>query len=64
MQRNQAPMGRTDCATPIEKVVQLAEQLGVTSTPTLFFTDGGRAAGALPADQLEERLARASTAAR
>jgi thiol:disulfide interchange protein DsbC len=60
MLRNQAPMGRGDCDVPIEPVVQLAERLGVTATPTMIFADGGRVSGALPADQIEARLAQAA----
>lgn len=60
MLHNQVPMGSGDCKTPIEEVTRLAEKLGVTATPTLVFADGGRTSGALPADQLEERLAAAA----
>ncbi|OZI68684.1 DsbC family protein [Bordetella genomosp. 1] len=44
------------CDAPIDQMVALGRQLMVRGTPTLFFADGSRASGALPLDQLQERL--------
>lgn len=47
----------SDCRqAPIEQLVQLAERLGVNSTPTLFFPDGSRIPGAIDAKRLEAKL--------
>lgn len=47
-----------DCQAPIEQLVQLGQANGVQGTPTILFADGGRAPGAVPIAQIEERLAR------
>ena len=36
------------CDVPLEKIGELARKLGVTSTPTLIFSDGKRMLGAQP----------------
>ncbi len=40
-----------------DKVVEIGRKLGVSGTPTVFFTDGTRVPGALDAKKLEARLA-------
>ena len=45
-----------ECDTPIEKLAELGRKLGVTGTPTLFFTNGKRIAGAYPAKDIENAL--------
>jgi thiol:disulfide interchange protein DsbC len=52
----QVPAGKADCATPIERVLDLGRSLGVNSTPTLFFTTGERARGGLHAADLRAKL--------
>ena len=44
------------CDTPIERVLELGKSLRVSSTPTLFFANGERLRGGLPAAQLREVL--------
>ena len=44
------------CDTPIEKILAFGRQKGITGTPTLFFADGQRVTGAIPADQLKKLL--------
>jgi thiol:disulfide interchange protein DsbC len=46
----------TACDSPLEKNLQLGRKLGVNSTPTLFFVNGERVAGGLPAPDLREML--------
>jgi thiol:disulfide interchange protein DsbC len=48
-----------DCKHPIEENVALGRSLGINGTPTIIFTDGSRAAGALPVPMLEQRIASA-----
>ena len=52
----QVPAGKTDCETPIERVLELGRSLGVNSTPTLFFTTGERARGGLHLPDLRAKL--------
>lgn len=40
-----------------DKVVELGRKLGVSGTPTVFFTDGTRVPGAIEAKKLEAKLA-------
>lgn len=58
----QVPAGKTDCDTPIERVLELGRSLGVNSTPTLFFADGERARGGMHAPDLRARLDAAARA--
>ena len=46
------------CDTPTDKVMALAEKLGVRGTPTIFLTSGERIPGAVPAARLEQELQR------
>jgi len=55
--RHIAPSGEGKCTHPIEKNLALASKLGIKSTPTLFFMDGSRMAGAAPVDAIEKKLA-------
>jgi Thioredoxin-like domain len=47
------PAKSGSCDTPIAKNNELANKLGVTSTPTLFFADGKRMLGAQPYKEIE-----------
>ncbi|MCE9633555.1 MAG: DsbC family protein [Methylophilales bacterium] len=50
------PQGKAGCSAPLEKVAALANKMGVSSTPTLFFADGSRMRGAYPAEDIEKAL--------
>ena len=52
-----APTAAT-CDAPLEQLVELGQRYRVTGTPTIFFTDGSRAPGAIPLQQIRERLAK------
>lgn len=52
-----------DCATPIEQLAEFGRRLRITGTPTLFFGDNNRVAGALPAPQIERLLGNPGAAA-
>jgi thiol:disulfide interchange protein DsbC len=54
-----APAG-ANCDHPTEKVVALGRKLKINGTPTLFFADGSRAPGYMPAAALEKALDRGS----
>jgi thiol:disulfide interchange protein DsbC len=42
---------------PLEKVGELARKIGVTSTPTLIFSDGKRMLGSQPYKEIERAMA-------
>jgi len=48
------------CDTPLDKNKVLALKLGVKGTPTLFFSNGSKAAGVLKAKEIEQRFLDAS----
>jgi len=49
-----------DCETPIEANLTLGRGLMVTGTPAMFFADGSRINGAMPAEALEQKLSESS----
>lgn len=53
---NQLPKSTGNCDVPLERVGELARQIGVTSTPTMFFVDGKRMLGAQPYKEIERAL--------
>lgn len=53
---NQLPPSATNCDVPLERVGELARKIGVTSTPTLIFSDGKRMMGAQPYKEIEKYL--------
>jgi thiol:disulfide interchange protein DsbC len=55
-------VGPADCATPLDRNLELARQLGVSGTPTLFYADGSRSSGYVPASEVERRVIAASMA--
>ncbi len=54
------PAAAGACDTPIEKILAFGRQKNISGTPTLFFADGQRVPGAIPLDQIEQRLAAAA----
>jgi thiol:disulfide interchange protein DsbC len=50
------PVADASCDSPIERVLALGKSLRVSSTPTLFFANGERLRGGLPAAQLRDVL--------
>jgi thiol:disulfide interchange protein DsbC len=50
------PQGGAGCANPVDKVLELGRSLRVRGTPTLFFANGERAGGGMPAGQLRAKL--------
>lgn len=45
-----------ECEAPIDNMLKLGMSLGVQGTPAMFFQDGSRVNGWLPADKLEAKL--------
>ncbi|MDP3212336.1 DsbC family protein [Methylotenera sp.] len=54
--RDQLASSAGSCDVPLEKVGELARKIGVTSTPTLIFSDGKRMLGAQPYKEIERML--------
>jgi len=54
---NNTPPAAGNCDAPIEKVVALAQKYNIRGTPTIFLSNGERIPGAIPAAQLEQKLA-------
>lgn len=57
-----APTAPGGCDTPIDKILAFGRQKNITGTPTMFFADGQRVPGAIPIDQIEQRLLTAAKA--
>jgi thiol:disulfide interchange protein DsbC len=51
-----APSAPANCNTPNDKIHALGQNLHITGTPTIFFTDGSRIPGAIDAKGLEAKL--------
>jgi thiol:disulfide interchange protein DsbC len=56
------PPTKTCAGDPVDGLQKLGDDLHINSTPTLFFTDGRRVAGALSADELQKYLASSAAA--
>ncbi|MDZ4140500.1 MAG: DsbC family protein [Methylotenera sp.] len=54
--RDQLPKSTGACEVPLESVGELARKIGVTSTPTLIFSDGKRMLGAQPYKEIERAM--------
>lgn len=50
---------RSACVTPLDRNSQLARQIGVSGTPTIFYSDGSRTSGYVEVAELERRIASA-----
>ena len=55
--RGSVPNNDGKCANPVDATIALGNKLKVSGTPTLFFTNGQRVPGMVPAAQLERLLA-------
>jgi thiol:disulfide interchange protein DsbC len=53
---NKLPTNAGTCEVPLEKVGELARKMGITSTPTLIFSDGKRMLGAQPHKEIEKYM--------
>lgn len=50
------------CDNPVEKIVAYGQSKKINGTPTIFFADGKRVPGAIPAERFEELLNKAGSA--
>jgi len=56
MLQGRVPDNKGTCDNPIARVSELAKKLRVTATPTLFFANGKRQTGGMPASRLNKLL--------
>jgi thiol:disulfide interchange protein DsbC len=49
------------CDNPVEKIVAYGQSKKINGTPTIFFADGKRVPGAIPAERFEELLNKAAS---
>lgn len=57
MQQGQMPAAaKAGCNAPVEKWAELGRKFNINGTPTLFFANGERYSGYLPAAQLTQKL--------
>lgn len=54
--RGSVPNNDGKCANPVDETIALGSKLKVSGTPTLFFANGQRVPGMVPAAQLERLL--------
>jgi thiol:disulfide interchange protein DsbC len=50
------PDNKGACTTPVDKITELGRKLKITGTPTIFFNNGKRVPGGIPADRLAKML--------
>ena len=51
-----APSGSDSCANPLERNSKLAQSLGVSGTPAIYFPNGEKVPGYMPLDKIEKLL--------
>lgn len=56
MLNGQLAKSTTTCNTPVEENAELGRKLGIRGTPLLIFGNGKRVSGAIPAQEIENRL--------
>ncbi|MEI7447087.1 MAG: DsbC family protein, partial [Burkholderiales bacterium] len=56
MLQGRVPDNKGTCDNPVEKVAELGRKLKVTGTPTLFFANGKRLPGGVPAARLNKLI--------
>jgi thiol:disulfide interchange protein DsbC len=61
MLQGKVPDNKGTCDTPVAKVAELGRKLKVTGTPTIFFANGRRVPGGVPADRLNKLIDENST---
>ena len=61
MREKKLPPAGPCSGDPIDELQRLGDQLHISATPTIFFTDGRKVAGAIPIEQIEQHLAAASS---
>lgn len=53
LQKNIMPTAKSTCSNPIQRNLNLGQQLGLEGTPSIIFSNGFKTTGAYPAEQIE-----------
>lgn len=61
MVNGSAPAAAKCDASAVDKTVALGQKLGIRGTPTIFFSDGNRVPGYMPAAQLDKAISAAGS---
>tara|TARA_B110000305_G_C19273080_1_gene555488 strand:+ start:644 stop:814 length:171 start_codon:yes stop_codon:yes gene_type:complete len=56
MLRNIMANNNGNCKTPIEDILVLGRDLGISSTPTIIFSSGKKIPGAIPLKEIEKHI--------
>lgn len=56
MLRGVKPEAAGECENPVDEIGKFGQSKKINATPTLFFADGARVSGALPAEDIERTL--------
>ena len=56
MLRNIIANNKGNCKTPIEDILVLGRELGISSTPTIIFSSGKKIPGAIPLKEIEKHI--------
>ena len=56
MLRNIMANNKGNCKTPIEDILVLGRELGISSTPTIIFSSGKKIPGAIPLKEIEKHI--------
>lgn len=56
MQTGAVSASNGNCATPIEKNLQMMRRFGVSGTPAIYLSDGRQIGGYIPAEKIEQAL--------
>lgn len=55
-QKHRRPVANATCRNPVDQILDLGRTLNVRATPTMYFANGERVSGVLPADRLRAML--------
>jgi len=56
MLKNKMANNKGDCKTPIQDILKLGKELGISSTPTIIFSSGKKIPGAIPLKEIEKHI--------
>jgi thiol:disulfide interchange protein DsbC len=56
MLQGKVPDNKGACDTPVQKVAELGRKLKINGTPTIFFANGKRVPGGVPAARLNQLI--------
>ncbi len=56
MLKNKMANNKGDCKTPIQDILKLGKELGISSTPTIIFSSGKKIPGAISLKEIEKHI--------